>query len=423
MGGALPQGVQERSLLVMSEMWRTWRPPKRIFALACVVGLLLMTFAGYVAEAHTIGPAGQAGETSKRDQEHADPELLAGWRVWVHLTIQWVHLVVFALWLGTTAGALFFLYNPPLEALLFASWTLFLVLLATGTYNMEYSAGIPDTPSLLNLPLVSQSPFGRTYTIALAIKLGLYTIALVVTLAVTFLHLSKPPDEDRRPLRQTYLVLTGLLALLITAVTAGVLILHEAADLYPTALHPLGGVVGSTPPAQVGTPGGQPVAEDLRLFRHPAVLFNISVRWLHLLGFGLWLGGSVWTLVFGVTEPRRFLFSLWGLLALQLFTGLYHMAFSTPFADPPYFFRIAELSHFRFGRTYTLLMGVKHALVGSVWLITAIMTVRSFKGVRRKAEWGRLEKRLLGLNVLLGLAIAYLIIMILLVHEGVDHVL
>lgn len=38
-------------------------------------------------------------------------------------------------------------------------------------------------------------------------------------------------------------------------------------------------------------------------------------------------------------------------------------------------------------------------------------------------QWGNLEKGLLGLNVLLGLVIAYLIIMILLVHEGVDHVL
>ncbi len=167
---------------------------------------------------------------------------------------------------------------------------------------MEYSAGIPDTPSLLNLHLITQLPFGRTYTIALAIKVGLYTIALVVTLAVTLLHLSKPPGEDRRRLRQAYLVLTGFLALLIAAMTAFVLILHEVADLYPTALHPMGGVLGLTPVVQVGIPGSQPIGDDLRLFRHPVVLLNTGVRWLHLLGFGLWLGGSVWTLVFGVME-------------------------------------------------------------------------------------------------------------------------
>lgn len=375
------------------------------------------------AMAHTVGSLTPAGGAPAGTQTDGEPELLVGWRVWFHLTIQWVHLVTFALWVGAIAGALLHLYNPPLEALLFASWMFFLILLATGTYNMEYSAGIPDTPSLLNLHRVSQYPLGRVYTIALAMKLGLYVLAVVVTFAVTLVHLSKPPGEDRRCLRQTYLVLIGLLALLIAAVTAGVLILHEAADLYLTALHPLGGVLGPTPPAQVGIPGGQPVADDLRLFGHPAVLLNTGIRWLHLLGFGLWLGGSAWALLFSPVEPRRFLRFTWLALVIQLLTGLYHMAFSTPFADSPYFFRLAELSHFRFGRTYTILMAVKHVLVGSVWLVTAVMTVRNFKGVSGKAKWGRLEKGLLSINVLLGLAIAYLIIMILLVHEGVDHAL
>src|SRR3989304_6243270 len=64
--------------------------------------------------------------------EHLDPELLTGWRTWLHLTIQWAHLVAFALWLGLTAGTLMLGIKARLDELLYCSWILFLVLLASG---------------------------------------------------------------------------------------------------------------------------------------------------------------------------------------------------------------------------------------------------------------------------------------------------
>ena len=346
----------------------------------------------------------------------ADPELLTGWRIWLHLTIQWAHLIAFALWMGVTFWA-FFLTQPRLETLLLSSWALFLVLLATGVYNSEYSSGLPHYPSLLNWHLVSQAPFGRTYTIVLSLKLALFTLAVVGNLAVSMAHILKSPKKVQEKLRQTYLIYSGILAFLISVLVAVLLILHEAADLYPTALHPLGGVLGSSHPAQVGTPGGQTASPDFRIFFHPQVLINTLFRWLHLLGFGLWLGGTALFLTLGSTNYRRFIIFTWILLAVQVLTGLYHMGFSTPFATAPYLFNLEELSNFRFGRTYTLLMGMKQALVVLALTTTAGMTYMAFKNEVKD------DKLLVGINLILGLSIAYVIIAILLVHEGVDHVL
>ncbi len=72
--------------------------------------------------------------------EHLDPELLTGWSTWIHLTIQLIHLVAFSLWLGLTVGTLVLGLKPPLDYLLYSSWVLFLLLFATGKYNMEFSA-------------------------------------------------------------------------------------------------------------------------------------------------------------------------------------------------------------------------------------------------------------------------------------------
>lgn len=89
---------------------------------------------------------------------HDDPVLLSGWLTWLHLTVQWTHLTVFALWFGLTAGTLVLGVKPSLDQLLYSSWILLLIILATGNYNMEYSAGIPETPSLLMLPLLEKNP-------------------------------------------------------------------------------------------------------------------------------------------------------------------------------------------------------------------------------------------------------------------------
>lgn len=96
--------------------------------------------------------------------EHLDPELLAGWSTWLHLTIQWIHLIAFALWLGLTVGTLLLKSEASLGSLLYDSWILFLLMLATGSYNMEWSAGISETPSLLLLRLLERIPYGVTYT-------------------------------------------------------------------------------------------------------------------------------------------------------------------------------------------------------------------------------------------------------------------
>src|SRR5919106_2430108 len=101
--------------------------------------------------------------------EHVDPELLTGWRTWVHLTIQWTHLIAFALWMGLTAGVLLFRVTAPLDHLLYSSWIIFLIMLATGTYNAEWGAGISDTPSLFLLPVLNAIPYGVTYTQVLAV--------------------------------------------------------------------------------------------------------------------------------------------------------------------------------------------------------------------------------------------------------------
>lgn len=137
---------------------------------------LFLVFVSYPAFAHDIA-------------QHLDPELLTGWRTWLHLTIQWTHLLAFALWLGLTLGTLLLGMNPPQDYLLYSSWILFLVLLATGTYNMEWSAGIPETPSLFLLSLLKTIPYGVTYSVVLAVKWGLYVLAILLTLVITILHL------------------------------------------------------------------------------------------------------------------------------------------------------------------------------------------------------------------------------------------
>ena len=172
----------------------------------------------------------------------ADPELLTGWLTWVHLLLQWVHLVAFALWLGLTAGVLLLDVQLFLNELLHAFWILLLVLLATGSYNMEYGAGISETPSLLMLPVLEDIPYGVSYTVVLAVKVGLYSLAVSLNVLVTFLYLRHKTNE--RKLRQFFLASNSILGVLLAFLTAVVLFYHEVADVWPTAIHSLGGVLG-----------------------------------------------------------------------------------------------------------------------------------------------------------------------------------
>lgn len=350
-------------------------------------------------------------------EEHADPELFTRWRVWLHLTVQWGHLTAFGLWLGATMGARL-LGVGRLEGLLLAAWPLLLVQLVTGSYNMEYSAGIPETPSLLNLADASRFPFGLTYTLALAVKLGVYGLVLLLTLAVSVLHIRGRIAPTR--LRRAYLTLASGLGLALIGLTAVVLLLHEAADLYPTALHPFGGQLGPEPPASVGIPGGQVASDGFAVLAQGPALAAITARGLHLLGFGLWLG--LMGLGLAAREPplRRLLAWSWLALGVGFLSGVWQLFTWVPFTALPLPPNLGVLSHFRFGATYTLLLAAKLAVAGAILAVTAGLSLLARRASQEAA--GR-ARGLLALNLALGFLLAYLVMMLLLVHEGVDHVL
>jgi hypothetical protein len=364
-------------------------------------------------------PADSLGHDVAR---HLDPELLTGWRTGLHLTVQWIHLVAFALWLGLTVGTLLLRIRPRLDQLLYSSWVLFLVMLATGWYNMEYSAGIPETPSLLLLPLLERIPYGVTYTLVLAVKFGLYVLSILIALLVTLLHVGRKVTETK--LSSCFLISETILAVIITLVTAAVLFYHEVADLWPTAIHSLGGVVGPEGPrGQSLVNQNLPPPNDFRLLMSSPAWIDIGVRWVHLMGFGLWLGGSAATLAFGPALPARFLLVSWAALVFQVVSGIASMVRWTPFYVTPYVWNLPELSHLRFGKSYTHFMAAKHILVIVAVSLTMIVTIRYLR-LHKNVEAVRAEIRLLAVaSFLLGLAIAYLMMIVLLLHEGIDHAL
>ena len=353
---------------------------------------------------------------------HADPELLVGWRTWLHLTIQWIHLLGLAFWFSLTAAPLFLRLNPPLSHLLYSTWLLFLVLLATGDYNMQHSAAIPEIPSLLNLPLVDRFPYGFTYTITLGFKIGFFFLMVLFTAVIPLLHVRRRFSEAA--LRRAFMRVGSALGILIALVASAVLLLHEAADLWPTALHSMGGVLAPEGPRAVTAASVQAaVPNDVRLLATRQALVDIGVRWLHLLGFGLWLGGITAALCFAGSTPGRFLAYSWSALVVQILSGVASMGRWTPFYLPPYIWNLDALSFLRFGRTYTVLLALKHALVFAVVAMMGAVTVRQPRGWTGVEEGTRSLRTYLWILLLLGLAIAYVITIVLLIHEGVDHVL
>ncbi|HEY2987319.1 MAG TPA: hypothetical protein VGL11_06310 [Candidatus Binatia bacterium] len=351
-----------------------------------------------------------------------DPELLVGWRTWLHLTIQWTHLVGFALWFGLIVGTLLLKITPGLDRLLYGSWALFLLMLATGSYNMEYSAGIPEVPSLFLLPLLARIPYGETYTIVLAVKVGLYTLSVLITLLATLLHVSRRIPEAR--LTRYFLISQSSLAATIALITAILLFYHEVADLWPTAIHSLGGVVGPEGPrGQAIINPNLPPPNDFRLLASSAAWIDIGLRWIHLMGFGLWLGGSAAALVLGPTLPARFMSVHWTALGLQIVSGVASMVRWTPFYIAPYLWNLHELSHVRFGKNYALFMSAKHTLVLVAVSLAMLVTFRLGK-LREDKPAARSAMNFLAVaSLLLGLTIAYVMMIVLLLHEAVDHAL
>jgi hypothetical protein len=321
-----------------------------------------------------------------------------------------------------------------LEPLLFAGWAVLLLQGVSGAYNMEYSAGIPMAPSLLQWPMVGAYDFGRVYTALLGVKQGLYGLAVLVILLVTALHVRRVREADRTRLRTGYLAAQIVLGVLIALATSGVLLLHEAADVAPTPVHALGGVMGlegqplspsaQTLPEPYRSHALQSVSAGWRLIRQPRVQVDLVSRSAHLLGFGLWLGGLAVAMVHPTVPLRRFLAYSWLWLGVQLLSGVVQMAVATPFALPPYLWNLEALHHIRFGWTYTVLMSIKHGLVLGVVAVTGLLTLRYRRAVHR----GDVSKAVTSgwfhaANLALGLAIAWVTIMLLLVHEGVDHAL
>lgn len=355
--------------------------------------------------------------------DHFDPELLTGWRTWLHLTIQWTHVTGFALWFGLTAGTLLLGVKPSLDRLLYPAWILLLVILATGNYNIEYSGRISETPSLFRLRLLEDIPYGVTYTILLSVKLALYFLVVLISLAVTVLHLWSKVDKDF--LRKVFLVSQSVLVVLIALATATVLFYHEVADLWPTPTHSQGEVVEAEGPrAQVVFDENTSPPNDFRLLASSTAWLDISTRWIHLLGFGLWLGWSAAALIFGPVSTARFLSISWVAIFLQIVSGIANMNRWTPFDVSPYFWNLDHLSHIRFGRSYALFMAAKYLFVLVAIILTIIWTVRYRSELRRKNGTVDVAVRSLAVPTLcIGLVIGYIMMIILLLHEAVDHAL
>jgi hypothetical protein len=399
------------------------RPRRWVGTLLTSTGIVLLPV---LASAHV--PVGQGDALAP-----FDPELFTGWQAWVHLSVQWGHLLGLPLWLGVLVAAWVFRVLA-LETLLSAGWAVLLLQGVSGAYNLEYSAGIPTAPSLLQWPMVGAYDFGRSYTAVLGVKQGLYGLAVLVILFVTAVHVCRAREADRTRLRTGYLAAQIVLGVLVALATTGVLVLHEAADVSPTPVHVLGGVMGLD--GQPVSPAGQALPEPYRshalqslsagwhLIRQPRVLVDVVSRFAHLLSFGLWLGAMAVATVHRLVPLGTLLWYSWLWLGIQLLSGVVQMTVATPFALPPYLWNLEALHHVRFGWTYTVLMSIKHGLVLGVVGVTGLLTLKYRAAIRLGDVAKEATNRWChATNLALGLAIAWVMVMLLLVHQGVDHAL
>jgi hypothetical protein len=94
----------------------------------------------------------------------------------------------------------------------------------------------------------------------------------------------------------------------------------------------------------------------------------------------------------------------------------------TPFDVPPYFWNLDHLSPIRFGRSYALFMAAKHGLILGAVILMVIWTIRyRIRSRLENAPGDEALRRLAGAVFCIGLLIGYIMMIILLLHEGVDH--
>ena len=129
-------------------------------------------------------------------------------------------------------------------------------------------------------------------------------------------------------------------------------------------------------------------------------------------------------LVFDPVSTARYLSISWAAIFLQILSGIANMKRWTPFDVPPYIWSLHHLSRIRFGRSYALFIATKHILILVAIILMIIWTVRYRSGLRRKNGTGDAAVRFLaGATLCIGLVIGYIMVIILLLHEGVDHAL
>jgi hypothetical protein len=204
--------------------------------------------------------------------------------------------------------------------------------------------------------------------------------------------------------------------------TAAVLFYHEVADIWPNQVHSLGGVMASAGPLGQIEAVSKSFPNDFRLLETKDAWIDIGIRWIHLLGFGLLVGGTAIAAVFGNVSPKRFLQYSWMLIIIQILSGIGNMGRWTPFYVSPYVWNLTALSHIRFGRSYGLFMAAKHILVLSVIVLIAFQTYHYFR-LSRSGESFVSFRPYFVIETFLGLAIAYIMMIVLFLHEGVDHAL
>lgn len=119
-----------------------------------------------------------------------------------------------------------------------------------------------------------------------------------------------------------------------------------------------------------------PPPNDFQLLTSSAAWLDISVRWVHLLGFGLWLGGAAVALVSGRLAPARFLLVAWSAVILEVLSGIISMWRWTPFYVSPYIWNLNELSTLTFGRSYTVSITFKHTVA---IIALSVMTIYDYQ--------------------------------------------